>query len=87
MMINERKEALNRLHRAGFAVDEAVLYLDTHPCDAAALAYYRQARDEQKRATAAYEAKIGPASADWVEGCGGWRWVEEPWPWEREANY
>ena len=37
---NERRCILNRVQQAGFAVDEAVLYLDTHPCDSNALAFY-----------------------------------------------
>ena len=55
----ERSCILNRLQQAGFAVDEAVLYLDTHPCDHRALAFYQKARDEQRRAACEYTAKIG----------------------------
>ena len=61
---NERRCTLNRVQQAGFAVDEAVLYLDTHPCDSNALAFYQKARDEQKRAVCEYNAKIGPLTND-----------------------
>ena len=64
---NERSCILNRVQQAGFAVDEVVLYLDTHPCDSKALAFYQKARDEQKRAVCEYNAKIGPLTNDMVE--------------------
>ncbi|MBQ3242504.1 MAG: spore coat protein CotJB [Oscillospiraceae bacterium] len=86
-MNGERNSVLNRVHQAGFALDEAVLYLDTHPFDQAALSYYRQARDEQKKAMAEHQAKVGPLSSDLVDCADSWGWVREPWPWEREANY
>ena len=32
MLLNDRCAALNRVMAADFAVTEATLYLDTHPC-------------------------------------------------------
>ena len=75
---NERGRILNRVQQAGFAVDETVLYLDTHPCDANALAYYQKARDEQKRAICEYTAKIGPLTSDLVEPANRWSWTDCP---------
>ena len=40
---NVSQEAmLRQVDEAGFAVVDANLYLDTHPCDAAAIDYYNQ---------------------------------------------
>ena len=39
--LNASREAMLReVDQAGFAVVDANLYLDTHPCDAAAIDYY-----------------------------------------------
>lgn len=86
-MNSEQKKTLNRVHQAAFALDETVLYLDTHPQDAAALAYYRQARDELKKRKAEHLQKKGPLTNDLVDCTGSWSWTQEAWPWEREANY
>ena len=83
---NERSCILNRVQQAGFAVDEVVLYLDTHPCDPSALAYYEKMNALRRRAMDDYNARFGPLSATDVNVANGWTWVDNPWPWEVEAN-
>ena len=36
-----RRELLSHINQVSFAVDEVKLYLDTHPCDTEALAYFK----------------------------------------------
>ena len=49
-----RKELLNHINQVSFAVDEVKLYLDTHPCDAEALAYFREFSRERNLALKEY---------------------------------
>ena len=59
---------LRQVDEAGFAVVDANLYLDTHPCDAAAIDYYNQMLAAYKSAAAAYEEcahKCGYMKKDW----------------------
>ncbi|MEE0568070.1 spore coat protein CotJB [Clostridium sp.] len=39
-MNNDQNKLLRFIYEVGFAIDDVVLYLDTHPCDKQALEYY-----------------------------------------------
>ncbi len=82
---SERAALLRRVQIARFAAHDAALYLDTHPDDAAALAYWRKYNALGAEAAAAYEKKYGPLTAAAAGGT-PWPWVNGPWPWEPEAN-
>ncbi|MEG1774137.1 MAG: spore coat protein CotJB [Oscillospiraceae bacterium] len=78
-------EPMLRVSRAGFALSDAALYLDTHPQDAAALAYYQKMRAIHDAAVADYTAQIGPLSANDVLTDNEWAWIKNPWPWQTEG--
>ena len=80
-----RQELTNRINAASFAVDDVKLFLDTHPCDATALAQYGQMRDMRLNAVNAYNAQYGPLTTDAVNANNRWAWVDNPWPWEVEV--
>lgn len=73
---------LQRVNIYGFAVDEAVLYLDTHPDDCEARAFYQRMRDAYEEARREYVEGVGPLSADDVDVSSCWIWMKGPWPWE-----
>lgn len=73
---------LHEVDKAGFMVYEAVLYLDTHPCDSEAMDYYRMAKEKYEEAVADYQEKIGPLFHAEVTCGDTFAWVEGPWPWE-----
>lgn len=83
-MTNSRNRLLRQIQIYAFAVNEAILYLDTHTDDAAALAYYDKYRARLREAIRTYEENYGPITADTVNTANGWSWVKEPWPWEYE---
>ena len=58
-----------------FAAWEVRLYLDTHPEDASALALYRRLCAQECGGYACVP-----------HGRDRWSWIDDPWPWEREAN-
>ena len=76
-----KQALLNQIGEVSFAMDDAHLFLDTHPDNAAAMEYYRNAAAIRNQAMDAYEYQYGPLMADRATGC-SWDWVTEKWPWE-----
>ena len=70
-----------QINEASFAMDDAQLFLDTHPDNAAAMQYFRNAAAMRRNAMDAYQRQFGPLMADEVTGR-DWNWVADPWPWE-----
>ena len=83
---NMQHRLMKQIQSYGFAVNEAILYLDTHPTDRAALAYYDKTRRLLRDAMNVYEQKYGPLTAYDVQTENGWTWTEQPWPWEYEFS-
>lgn len=81
-MMNNRNSVINQLFEASFAVDDVILYLDTHPNDKNALQYYQNAAACRMAAKREYEAQCGPLTVDQVDVSQGWKWEQGPWPWE-----
>lgn len=77
---------LRKVYEASFAVDDVILYLDTHPDDQDALNYYQYVSELRKQAMDAYEAQCGPLMIDEVQSDNYWTWVNNPWPWEGECG-
>lgn len=77
-----KNKYLHEVNMAGFMLDEAVLYLDTHPCDQEAMDYYRMAKEKYEEAVAAYNDQVGPLFYSDVICSDMFAWIEEPWPWE-----
>ncbi|MDD6073408.1 MAG: spore coat protein CotJB [Otoolea sp.] len=85
-MRNLQKENLmKRIDEASFAMDDAALFLDTHPQDINALNYYHYVTAMRREAMRAYEEQFGPLMIDAVRDSGRWTWGTEHWPWEREV--
>ena len=59
-----QKQLLMHLSQVSFAVTEAVLYLDTHPCDKEAMEYYQKMKQLRKEALDEYQRKFGPLQSD-----------------------
>ena len=77
-------QLLQKVYETGFALDEITLYLDTHPMDTQAMAYYQYAKKANQEAVAAYEKVYGPLLINQVNS-GSWTWTVNPWPWEGEV--
>jgi spore coat protein JB len=83
--MNEQKKLYRMIRAYSFAVYEVALYLDGHPDDKRALAYYAKYNEKLKDATARYEKRYGPLTICGVSGTDGWTWVGTPWPWEYDS--
>ena len=81
---NRRREMINQIKCLDFAVIELGLYLDTHPEDQKALCMHREYCKQLKDLKDKYQKMYGPLTIYYP--CNKWRWLEEPWPWER-GNY
>lgn len=80
----EREQMLMQIRELNFAVIELGLYLNTHPEDQKALCLHRKYAKELKELMDKYQKVYGPLSIYYP--CNKWRWLEEPWPWERGNN-
>ena len=79
-----QEQMLMEIRELNFAVIELSLYLNTHPEDQRALCLHRKYAKELRDLTDKYQKVYGPLSIYYP--CNKWRWLEEPWPWERGNN-
>ena len=80
----KREEMIMKIKELDFAVIELALYLDTHPDDRKALCLHNTYTKQLKDLKDKYQKVYGPL--DFYYPCNKWRWLEQPWPWER-GNY
>lgn len=76
-----REELAMQIKAYQFAVTDIALYLDTHPEDEKALCLHREYTRKLKELRDKYQKVYGPLTIEYP--CNKWRWLEEPWPWER----
>lgn len=80
-----REAMMRQVYQTGFALVDANLFLDTHPCDRVAISYFNQMADAYRVAAAEFEARFGPLTASANNDNAYWSWVNDPWPWEGES--
>jgi len=81
-----RRTLLDRVQMYEFALVEANLFLDSHPDDQEALKYYSKYAGLLQEAKAAYEKQFGSLTPAVADGATRWSWVDDPWPWDLQAN-
>ena len=84
---DSRCRLLEKINQVSFAVNDILLYLDTHPCDEKAISYSQQMIKERKRLLTEYAKLFGPLTVDNTDESDGstWKWMEQPFPWEKEG--
>ena len=80
----DRREMINKIRNYDFAITELALYLDTHPEDKKALCLHKKYSKMLKDLKDMYQKMYGPLTIKFP--CNRWKWLDEPWPWER-GNY
>ena len=83
--IKEKKELLNEIMSLNFAVNDLVLYLDTHPNDRKAIGLHNEYSNKVVKLTEKYQEKFGPLTVNFTSSSNSWDWINNPWPWERGA--
>lgn len=81
----DRRQLLWQMTAEQFAAFDTQLYLDTHSHDQRALQMFNNYRNAYAKLRTEFESMFGPISSDNTAG-GSWEWLNDPWPWEREAN-
>ncbi len=81
----DRRQKLWQVSSQQFAAFDTQLYLDTHPTDKNAMAMFDNYQKAYTQAAREYEAEYGPLDSRNATN-GTWKWIDNPWPWEREAN-
>ena len=83
---NKSKHALlKEIMALNFAVNDLVLYLDTHPSDRCALKKHSEYVEKVIKLTEEYQKLYGPLTFNYTNEGNCWQWADEPWPWERGA--
>ncbi len=73
----ERELLMDKINQVSFALDDLVLFLDTHPKQQEAISLRKQLIEERKRLLKEHDEKYYPLTKD-CEGL----WTEGPMPWE-----
>ena len=81
---NDKNRAMCNIYELGFALTEAMLYLDTHPDDKDAIEYYTDTKEKYKNALEKYSDYYGPIDMTNMTNENYWMWVATPMPWEME---
>jgi spore coat protein JB len=84
--MTDRAKLMRQVQNHAFALNEAALYLDGHPDNEKAIAYYNRQRNLLRQAVCEYEMAFGPLmqNSEAATSGGRWTWVDGPWPWEGE---
>jgi spore coat protein JB len=78
-----KDKLLRRVSSLGFAMYELRLFLDTHPNNYEALEMMNSYKKKYESVKAEYEKEFGPLT---LNGYNSDEWLQDPWPWENDAN-
>ncbi|MBQ7669419.1 MAG: spore coat protein CotJB [Clostridia bacterium] len=81
-----KKSLLKEIQTLSFVLNDTALYLDGHPTDRRAIAYYNTKNEKLAEMMAEYEENYGPLTQSGFYGTEKWTWIAGPWPWKYEAN-
>lgn len=88
-MVNKHEKSDTPMHQMQalhFAINELVLYLDTHPEDTEALELLRQYNEMYHHGQEEMMRLHGPQTVLQAGQGESFDWVKNPWPWELAAN-
>lgn len=85
---SNRAMLLKHINEVSFAINDIVLYLDTHPYDQEALNYYRENMEHRQKFLKQYTELYGPLTLSSYADpeMKKWKWEEQPFPWEIEGG-
>ncbi|MCH5210831.1 MAG: spore coat protein CotJB [Oscillospiraceae bacterium] len=83
---NTKSDLLKKIQCNNFAAYDMLLYLDTHKDDKKAFKMFQDLVKKKNELTKEYEQEFGPLSAFATANQSSFNWLDNPWPWEKEAN-
>ena len=66
-----KEKLMNRINEVSFAVNDVLLYLDTHPCCEEAISFYQECEQERQKLLKEYAQCYGPLTVDAALESGG----------------
>ena len=78
---------LKQLASMDFYTLDLGLYLNTHPDDRQAQSKFNSVAKEANVLRQQYESMYGPLCTRQPENEYPWQWVDNPWPWNKRADY
>lgn len=83
-----KEKLLQMLDEHSFAINDILLYLDTHPHCEKGMEFYRKNIKKRKELLVTYAQHYGPLTIDTADDCASrsWEWVMQPWPWENKGG-
>lgn len=78
------EKMLQEIRCLKFAITDIGEYLNTHPDDRKAICLHREYSQQLRELSDKYQKIYGPLSIYFP--CNSWRWLEQPWPWERSEE-
>jgi len=85
--MKNKMELLKLIVASEFMKDDLALFLNTHPMDQEALSKYNFYVMESKGLKESYEMNYGMLSEHNSLSPYPWQWINNPWPWEYDANF
>ena len=85
--MNNKMELLKQIVASQFMQVDLGLFLNTHPMDKEALAKYNFYVMESKKLKECYQMSYGMLCQRDTLSPYPWQWINEPWPWEEDANF
>lgn len=82
-MKEQREAMLKEIMKIDFALLDLGLYLDTHPNDTTALKRYNEYLAKSEELRAKYQELYGPLTLRYPTDGNYWKWIEDPWPWNK----
>ena len=80
-----RSELMDEIRSISFSIIELAQYLDINPDDRKALCLHNEYSNKLRMLTDTYQRLYGPLSIECP--CNKWRWIEQPWPWEKGGSF
>lgn len=80
----KKEEFLKEIMRLSFVTLETNLFLDGHPQNKKALAYFKKYNELLTKKKKEYESLYGPLTAYGNESDKEWLWSTQAWPWQME---
>ena len=85
-MSDEALNLLKQIQQTNFAAYDMLLYLDTHADDTKAFKMYKSLIQKRNTQMEQFEKNFGPLTQSSAADQDTFNWLQNPWPWEKEAN-
>lgn len=82
-----REELLKSLMELDFMAVDIGLFLNTHPNDSVMIQEYNKIITAAQILREKFENMYGPLCSFRSYAQKGWEWIDNPWPWQKEANF